>query len=343
MKMKRPTISDIAEECGVSLSTVSLVLNNNPRISEATREKVWKAVEKFSYYPNVQARSLAMCASQVLSIVVPNLRHVFSDIYFGEIISGIYDAATQAGCKVLIDIANEKFVERHEHMSLMKSRRVDGMLFIASSVAHEYLFDFENTAYPFLLVNHYFPGHSLNYIVFDYKQSGRISAEHLLDLGHRAIGSMTGLNTYTGRDLSESFKKTCRAAGLSEKDLPVVDCGPEWNEEAGEESARRLLEANPGITAIMCGNDRLAIGALRYLHTKGIRVPEQMSVIGMDDIPRAGFTTPGLTTIHHSLYDIGKTSCERLLALYRGEIKNCSEVLPVNLVVRESTAAPGPR
>ncbi|HNR94520.1 MAG TPA: LacI family DNA-binding transcriptional regulator [Kiritimatiellia bacterium] len=341
--MKRPTISDIAAECGVSLSTVSLVLNNNPRISEATREKVWKAVEKFSYYPNVQARGLAMCASQVLSVVVPNLRHVFSDIYFGEIISGIYDAATQANCKVILDIANEKFVERHEHMSLLKSRRVDGMLFIASSVEHEYLFDFEKTSYPFMLVNHYFPGHSLNYIVFDYNQSGRISAEHLLGLGHRSIGIITGLNTYTGRSLSESFRTTCIGAGLSEKDLPLTDCGPEWSEGAGEEAARRLVEANPSITALMCGNDRMAIGALRYLHTRGIRVPEQMSVIGMDDIPRATYTTPGLTTIHHSLYEIGRLACERLLSLFRGEIKTCSEVLPVNLVVRESTATPASR
>ena len=266
--MKRPTISDIAAECGVSLSTVSLVLNNNPRISEATREKVWKAVEKFSYYPNVQARGLAMCASQVLSVVVPNLRHVFSDIYFGEIISGIYDAATSANCKVILDIANEKFVERHEHMSLLKSRRVDGMLFIASSVEHEYLFDFEKTSYPFMLVNHYFPGHNLNYIVFDYNQSGRISAEHLLGLGHRSIGIITGLNTYTGRNLSDSFRKTCMDAGLSENALPLIDCGPEWSESAGEEAARRLIEANPGITAIMCGNDRLAIGSALSAHPR---------------------------------------------------------------------------
>jgi DNA-binding LacI/PurR family transcriptional regulator len=108
--MARTTIKDIARECGVSLSTVSLVLNNNPRISSSTREKVLKAVDKHQYQPNAFARSLASQSSRVLSVVVPNLNHVFADVYFGEIVSGIYEEATDQGYKILFDVANQRFV-----------------------------------------------------------------------------------------------------------------------------------------------------------------------------------------------------------------------------------------
>lgn len=335
--MKRATISDIARECGVSLSTVSLVLNNNPRISEKTRSRVWAAVKKYGYEPNVQARALASRTSRNVSVVVPHLNHVFADIYFGELVSGIYDYACEQGYKVLLDVANEKFVATKEYLSILKGRRADGMLFIASSVADEYLLAFEKTPYPFLLVNHYFPRTRLNYLVVDYNQSARLAAEHLLTLGHRKIGLIAGTNTYTGLDFRDAFLAACRQGGCRAEDTPWEDGGPAWSEEGGFAAAEALLRRKPDLTALMAANDRLAIGALRCLHTRGVRVPDEVSVMGVDDIPPARFTTPGLTTIHHALYDLGRGACERLLALFRGEISSCQDVVPVHLVVREST------
>ncbi|MCO6400473.1 MAG: LacI family DNA-binding transcriptional regulator, partial [Verrucomicrobia bacterium] len=155
--MARTTIKDIAEECGVSLSTVSLVLNNNPRISASTREKVLKAVERHQYQPNVFARSLASRSSHVLSVVMPDLNHVFSDTYFGEIVSGIYDRASEIGYKVLLDVANQRFVSTGEHVALLTSKRVDAALFIGSSIYDEYLTRLETEQLPVVLVNHFMP------------------------------------------------------------------------------------------------------------------------------------------------------------------------------------------
>lgn len=335
--MGKTTIKDIARECGVSLSTVSLVLNNNPRISDKTRNRVLASVRKHSYQPNAHARGLASQMSHSLSVVVPNLNHVFADIYFGEIVSGIYDHATQQGYKLLLDIANEQFVKSEEYINLLKARRADGMLFIASSIEDEYLRVFEKSPYAFLLVNHYFPGSKLNYIAVDYKDSARLAADHLTGFGHRAIGMIAGMNTYTGLDFRDAFIARCREKGLSERNVPWAPGGKDWSQEEGYEAARSLVEKNPNLTAIMAGNDRMAIGAMRYLHTRGLRIPEDVSVMGVDDISQASFTTPGLTTVRHNLYQLGKQACERMLALFRDEISECRETLSSMLVVREST------
>lgn len=333
----RITIKDIAKECGVSLSTVSLVLNSNPRISEKTRNRVLTSVKKHGYQPNIHARGLASQTSETLSVVVPRLNHVFEDIHFGEIISGIYDRACESSYKVLLDVANEKFVQSQEYLTLLKSRRVDGMLFIASSVEDDYLKVFEGSPHKFLLVNHYFPNSALNYLGVDYRDSARQAADHLLNLGHRNIGVIAGTNTYTGLDFRDAFIARCRAAGLSEEAVPWADGGKDWSQESGFEATRKLFSMNPALTAIMAANDRMGIGAIRYIHTHDLKIPQDISVMGVEDIPQAKFTSPGLTTIRHELYQMGRATCERLLALFHGDISTCHEVLPVKLIIREST------
>ena len=337
--MARTTIKDIAKECGVSLSTVSLVLNNNPRISAKTREAVLASVEKHGYQPNASARNLASRTSRTLSVAVPALSHVFADVYFGEIVSGIYDRASEADYKVMLDLANPKFIESKEYLKLLKSRRADGMLFISSSIHDTYLADFEGGLFPFLLVNHFFPGRDLNFLAADYEDTARQAADHLINLGHTRIGLISGTNTHTGLAFREAFLRHCTGRGLKDEELLWLDSlrGKEWSQEGGFDAANELLTKRPNTTAIMCGNDRLAIGALRHLHTRRLRAPEDISVAGVDDIPEAAFTNPGLTTVRHDLYQMGRAACERVLGLFRGDIATCREVLPVQLIAREST------
>lgn len=336
MNSERTTIKDIARECGVSLSTVSLVLNDNPRISEKTRQKVQEAVRRHSYQPNQQARGLASKSSSIMSVVVPNLKHVFSDAYFGEILSGIHSEASEAGYKILLDVANERFAKNQDYINIIRSRRADGMLFIASSVNEAYLCELEEYKLPFVLVNHYYPTSQLNYIAIDYKTSAQIAADHLISLGHRRIGLIAGTNTYTGLDFRDAFLSHCRQSEMPDRDVLWEDGGA-WNQEGGYESARRLLERQPGLTAIMAGNDRMAIGAISYLTNRGLKVPEDISVMGVDDIQDAAFTSPALTTIRHDLFEVGSRSFQRLLGIFRQEIEACHELMPVSLLEREST------
>lgn len=331
----RPTIKDIASACDVSLSTVSLVLNNHPRISAATRARVLAAVERFGYQPNIFARSLASKSSSALSVVVPHLNHVFADVYFGEIVSGIYEAAVDIGFKILLDVANPKFIASKEYMKLLKSRRVDGLLYVGSSVYDEFLFELENSTHPMLLVNHYFPNRSLNYIAADYSATGRMAAEHLLAHGHREIGVLSGTNTHTARDFQKTFIATCAKAGVKTSEILWADGW--FTEQGGYEGAQWLLQRKPNLTAIMAGNDKMAIGAIRCLREMNKRVPEDISVMGVDDVPAAAFSVPGITTIRHDLYQIGRLAVEGILTVIRKQAAHSQKVLPAKLIVREST------
>ncbi len=342
MTQNRTTIKDIARECGVSLSTVSLVLNDNPRIGEKTRQKVQEAVRRHSYQPNHQARGLASKSSRIMSVVVPNLSHVFSDVYFGEILNGVHERASESDYKLLIDVANEKFLANQDYVNIIRARRADGMLFVASSIHDNYLRDVEQAQLPVMLVNHYYPNSKLSYVTVDYRQSAQRAAEHLLSLGHKRIGLIAGTNTYTGLDFRDAFLTYCRQKGLTEQDLPWVEGGPYWSQEDGFAAAGKLLEQYPGLTAIMAANDRMAMGAISCAAGRGLRVPQDLSVMGVDDIPSAPFTSPALTTIKHDLSEVGRRSFDRLLAIFKKEADSHQEVLPVELVVRESTG-PAPQ
>lgn len=320
----------------MSLSTVSLVLNNNPRISPATREKVLQAIAKHNYQPNAFARSLASQSSEVFSVVVPDLNHVFADTYFGEIVSGIYDRASEVQYKVLLDVANQRFVASGEHLNLLKSRRADAMLFIGSSVHDTYLLQLVRENLPFVLVNHYFPGEPVSYIMADYRETARLAASHLLSLGHRRIGFLSGTNTYTALDLRDSFIRACIDGGVAASDIVWADGW--FSEQGGYEATRWLLERHPGITAIMGGNDKMAIGAMRYLRERKLQIPDDISVMGVDDMPAAAFTNPGLTTIHHDLFAIGRMAVDAALGLFhKTSPAPIQQVVSVRLVLREST------
>ena len=335
--MQKVTIKDIARECDVSLSTVSLVLNNNPRISEKTRQHVLATVKKYNYQPNSSARGLASRSSFNVSVVVPHMGHVFADVYFGEIISGIYEQASEDGFKVMLDIANERFLKSGEYINILRARRADGMLFIGATIDDSFPLSFEDNAYPFLLVNHFYPGSSLNYCNMNYKESARQAAEHLAGLGHRKIGLIHGINTHTGILFSNEFIAHCEKLGIPREHIFAVDGGQDWGIESGFVSAQTLISAHPEITAIMAANDRMAIGAISHLQKIGKTVPDDISVMGIDDIHNTAFSTPSLTTVWHDLYEMGKRSFSNLLAICKKQRMDCHEVMPVTLIERNST------
>ena len=338
---KRITISDVARESGFSESTVSLVINNSPKISQETRSKVLNTIERYGYRPNMQARGLALKSSRVVSVVVPDIPHVFADPYFGEIISGIHAHATEQSFKVLIDIANMNFIRTQEYLNLLTSQRSDGLLFIGSTLYDHYLNAFADPKYAFVLVNNYFPDSSINFVAMDYKNSARLTADYLLGLGHRAIGSINGTNIQTALDFQTEFDTRLRDAGIPARDMPWSD--GRFSEGMGYEAAKVLMTLNPGLTALMGGNEKMAVGAMRFLKSKNLRIPEDVSIMHIEDVPASPFISPKLTNVRHNLYELGVRACRNLIQLSRAEITQCHEVLPVEIAIRESCAPPAPK
>ncbi len=336
---KRYTIKDIAEQSGVSLSTVSLVLNDNPRISQTTRDRVLKTIERLGYQPNRMARALAWRHSRTLAVLVPQLRHAFADVYFGEIVSGICDRASKLDYKVMLEIARAEFIESKEHLHLYEQKFVDGILFIGANSRHRFVQDFADGSRPFLMVNNYSKEFDLNYVVSNYRYGAWQATQHLVRLGHRRIGFIGGglQEIQTSRDIFESFKEVLAEHQIEFEERLVVD--GLLTEEGGMKAAEQLLRQEPDMTAIFALNDKMALGAIKKLNELGLRVPEDVAVVGFDDIPQASYSIPSLTTVHQPLYEIGKLACERLIELVHGRAGRVQEVIPIYLVTRESCGA----
>ena len=288
IKRKRQvSIRDVAKASGVSLTTVSLILNkSDQRISDATRQRVLKAIDDLGYQPNRLAQGLQSRKSNILAILVPQLRHTFADVYFGELISGIYDVADDAGYKILLEAAGEEFVGTKRYLELFDRCFIDGMLFMGSNDEHEFVADLVGPDRPLMLV--------------------------------------------------DGFVEALKAAKIRLPEKRMAD--GLFTEQGGADAVSVLMKREPSLTAIFAGNDKMAIGALQRLLLDRKAIPNEVSIIGCDDIHQASYTTPALSTVRTPVYDVGRLACQRLIDILNGRRETCEEVLPVELVVRQSTS-----
>jgi len=334
---KTVSLRDVAREANVSVATVSMVLNENPRISRATHMRISRIIEKLGYQPNRLAQSLSSRYTRVLAVMLPALRHAFADAYFGELISGICDRAGKLGYKVMLEQAKPEFIKERKHIQIFERRYVDGLLVLGMNDRCHFLEDFATGAYPICIVDNYFRQWGLDHTVCDYRSGAEQVMNYLLQLGHRKIGGIFAASEIqTTRDVQDVYRTR-----LADSGSPVDDSWTEdgkFTEDGGAEATARLVKRHPDLTAIFCGNDKMAIGALHYLSGAGIRVPQEVSVVGFDDLPHAAFVSPTLTTVHLPLYQVGTLAAERLIERVHGRIEKVSETLPTHLVVRNSTA-----
>jgi LacI family transcriptional regulator len=338
-RLERPvSLRDVAKLAQVSVATVSMVLNDNPRISRATQLRVQKVIEKTGYRPNRLAQSLSSRYTRVLAVLLPALRHGFGDAYFGELISGVCDKAGKMAYKVMLEQAKPDFVRDRKHIEMYERRFVDGILAMGMNDRHSFLGEFANRRYPLIATDNYFGKQlDLDYVVCDYSSGADQVMSYLLQLGHRKIGLLHGApEVRTARDVIEVFETKLRAVGEDPDEQWRVD--GRFTEEGGAAAASVLLKRHPDLTAIFAGNDKMALGALHYLHRRGIDVPGQISVVGFDDLQQSAYVRPALTTIHLPLYEVGALACERLIERIHGKTDRVAETLKTHLVVRESTA-----
>jgi LacI family transcriptional regulator len=334
---KPVNLRDVAKRAKVSVATVSMVLNENPRISRATQMRVQQIIDLMGYRPNRLAQSLSSRYTGVLAAMLPALRHGFGDAYFGELISGICDRAGKLGYKVMLEQAKPDFIKNRDHIAIYERRFVDGTLCLGCNDRHHFLADFADRRYPLIVVDNYLEQWNLDYVVCDYRAGTEQVMNYLLQLGHRKIGFINAApEVRTARDRQEVYENRLRSIS--------VEIKPEWmgdgqfTEQGGALAAQRILEAAPDVTAIFAGNDKMALGAMHYCSHRGIRIPHDVSIIGFDDMQQAAFVNPSLTSVHLPLYEAGALACERLVERIRGKIDRVAETLPTHLVVRESTA-----
>lgn len=329
----RITTHDVAARAGVSQATVSLVLSGNPRarVAEATRARVRRAAEELGYRPNLIARGLVRQRSYALGVVVPDL----SNPFIADVVSGVERVGAEEGYAVLLCDAREVPAERH--VETLMSRLVDGVIIDAvgaASLTGSMLSDVKA-----VLLDE--PSDQWPGVASDAAGAGRLAAEHLLGLGHERlafIGPATDVHGFRMRE--RGYVGALRGAGIAIRSAwlrraPATVAG-------GQESMRALLAGPETPTAVFCGNDLMALGALKACLSAGVRVPASISIVGCDDIEMARVVTPELTTVAVPARELGARAARMLIRWVEGgEGPRPVRPLPVRLVVR-GTTGPAP-
>ena len=329
------TIRDVATRAGVSTATVSRVLAGVGSPRPDTAAAVRRAAKELGYRPSGVARSLRMRQTRSIGLIVTDIANPF----FPEIVKAADDRARELGYSILLGTAAYDERRAMHYLDLMADRRVDGMIVASSQLAEEGWAWLVASPVPVVVANAEPVGVPVTVITSDNVGASRLAVDHLVGLGHRRIGYLRGPQAYTAAvPRIDGFHAACADAGLDPADTPVI--GGEADVESGYRGAGELLASHPGVTAIYCYNDLTAIGVLRCLRDAGRRVPEDISVVGLDDIAAASWTAPSLTTVAQQKAEMGRLAVERVVAALQdaGGVDEPAVVrLPTSLTVREST------
>jgi DNA-binding LacI/PurR family transcriptional regulator len=334
MARSRITIRDVAAHAGVSHQTVSRVINQNERVSPATRARVENAIAELSYRPNATARNMAKGSTGTLACIAPNL----TDYTFASIIDGAETQARKQGYFMLSASAQDDKTFMFLMDDLVKSRRVDGIMVINpyADRRHMYL----PPDFPTVFAGARPREEAAASVALNDVAASREATSHLVELGHRRIAMITGpMAEDCSQDRCLGYEQALGAAGIDPRPKLVVE--GDWLAPSGYEAFQRLSRLDPTPTAIFAQNDQMAVGVLRAARDLGLTIPEQLSVIGVDDIPLAAYFAPPLTTLRQDFADIGREATRSLIRSVEEPDAAARQLrLPAELIVRRST---GPR
>ena len=332
----RATLRDVARIAGVHPGTVSRALNpaTEPLVRDETVRRVRQVAEELGYRPNPLARGLKTNRSYTIGVIVPDIQNPL----FPPIIRGLDDRLGQAGYTPLIANTDNDPVRERVDFEAMRTRAVDGFITATARLDHELLDEIAALGVPLVLVNRRVEDGSLPSATADDRAGVRLAVEHLIELGHTRIAHLAGpQDVSTGHQRSEGFRATMEAAGL---DPSLVRAGRAFTEPEGARLCEELLAAGEPVTAIVAGNDLMALGCYDVFAPHGIDCPREISVVGFNDMPFADRFAPPLTTVRIPHYEIGVAAAQLLLDLLSGEEDGPAEVvLQPELTVRGSTAA----
>lgn len=329
------SIKDIAKVMNISYSTVSRALNNSPRVKRETRELIQRQAAEMGYLPSAIARSLVTRRTNTIGIVVTKI----TDLFFAEVIQGIEETALSAGQNVILTNSDGQPDRELAAIQNLRGRRVDGIILVAACADQESkrrLFTSSGLDMPIVIINNVHREHIGYSIETDNVGGGQLATQHLLALGHRRIAHIAGPATeWDGAERQIGYEQALREAGLA-VDPALVVCGDN-RPEGGWQAMQTLLALPDQPTAVFCYNDATALGVLRAAHAAGLQIPQDLSVVGFDDIDLTAYFEPPLTTIAQAKREMGALAVQMVLDLLNSRtVEDC--VLPSRLVLRESTA-----
>jgi len=329
------TIKDIAKQAGVSTATVSHVINKTRFVSDVLQERVKNAIEDLDYQPNIMAGSLRSRRTKVVGLIVPDS----SNPLFAAFLRLVEQVSSSSNYNVLLCNSSYNFENELSCIRVIRSKKVDGLIIIPTTTNSDHINQLVENKLPVVVLHHIIPGCKADSVIVNNFKGTYEATIHLINLGHKHI-------VYIDRPVSlphslerlNGYRKALEEHGIRQDDN-VIQCSG-FNYIDGSEAMKKLLKRKPDITAVLAFNDTIAMGAIRTINDHGLKVPDDISVVGFDDIELCSFITPRLTTIHFPKYKMAQATVDILLKrIEDSEIKKpIKKVLPLNLVIRESTS-----
>jgi LacI family transcriptional regulator len=328
------TIGEIAKLAGVSKTTVSRVLNEKPDVDPITREKITALITEYNFQPNAFAKAISQqSSSQHIGLLIPHKAgYIFSNSFYTEVMRGVSTEVDAQSYYLLLCYAHDV-----NYMDIYHQKRVEGFILLSPGSYHKDIIETLNAGnVPFVSTAKIFDEESMDYVDIDNHQGGMLAMEHLIGLGHKRIA-------YIGKpDLTSSLERmNSHRAALKKHYLPydpdlvmVLDSS---STESGYSATVHLIDNPNPPTAIFLANDVMAVGAIRAIQERGLRVPDDISIVGFDDIPLASLINPPLTTIYQPAYQKGVCAAKMLIGKLQKKPAPVCEILDVKLVVRAST------
>lgn len=325
---------DVAVRAGVSITTVSHVINESRPVSQELRLRVLAATRELDYQPNLLARGLRCGQTHTLGVIVPDSANPF----FAEVARGIEDTVFKHGYNIILCNSDGDLDKELLYANVLSLKQVDGILFVAVGVSTEHILALEGQSIPVVVVDREVPHAAVDLVLTDNARGGWLATRHLLDLGHRRIACVAGPS-----DVAPSAERlTGYRRALGDDAIPVDEAlilRGDFQYESGYQAARHLLSMDSSPTAIFASNDLMAIGAISAAVEVGQHVPADLSVVGFDDVRLASFANPALTTVAQPKYEMGVVAATMLLERMRDPgMPPRRRVLDTELIVRRSTA-----
>jgi DNA-binding LacI/PurR family transcriptional regulator len=331
------TIKDVAKLAKVNPSTVSRVIANNPVISQETRQKVLTVMAELNYYPNLVARNLVSRITKTIGVVMPrSAEDLFLNPFFPEILRGISAIARRDGYDILLATGETEEEEKETILRMVHGRRVDGLILLVSRVENQLGDSLKSTDFPIAIVGKPLHDLGLCWVDNDNVEAAYKGTQHLLKLGHRTIGCITGpLEFVVTLDRLLGYQKALMEFGV-EYDKELVIQG-EFSQKGGHEAMNALLAVEPRITAVLVFDDLMAFGAIQQAKEQGRIVPVDISIIGFNNTPLSNFVSPPLTTVEIFPYQLGKRVTELVIQrIENPDDKEQHDYVGTNLILRQS-------
>ncbi|WP_026697447.1 catabolite control protein A [Alkalicoccus chagannorensis] len=336
--MNNITIYDVAREAGVSMATVSRVVNGNPNVKPTTRKKVMEAIDRLGYRPNAVARGLASKRTTTVGVIIPDI----SSIFFSELARGIEDIATMYKYNIILSNSDQNKDKEIHLINTMLEKQVDGIVFMGGEITPEHEETFQKSPVPVVLSATIDEKKELPSVNIDYSSAAYDAVTALINHGHKRIGMLSGTleDPINGYQKFAGYKKALNDAGL-ELDDSLVSIG-DYTYDSGLEAMNQFLKLDPKPTALFASTDEMALGLIHGAQDAGWSVPDDFDIIGFDNTRLANMVRPTLTTVVQPMYDIGAVSMRLLTKLMDQEtVQENAVVLPHRIEYRQSTSFKG--